>query len=39
MLLIGQLRKVKGDLTGPYGWIDKPDVSDFRIWLTKNEKE
>jgi len=39
LFLIRQMRKAKGYMTGPYGWVDKPDAGDFRICLSKNGRE
>jgi hypothetical protein len=39
LFLIRQMRTAEGDMTGPYGWVDKPDVGDFRICLSKNGRE
>jgi hypothetical protein len=39
LFLIRLMRTAKGDMTGPYGWVDKPDAGDFRICLSKNGRE
>lgn len=39
LFLTRQRRPPKGDMTCPYGSVDKPDVGDFRICLSKNGRE